>query len=523
MLQKVVLLGVMGMFNYYFPDFRPLADTVNVLITVFVIVVLVKIRPSKTEEYNTANIFSQTVLLLTYMAAQYTKAVEELTDDDYRERLQWQLTIYLGVLQAAMGSYLVYVSTCKLYDYWKQQKEIVKAEARIRADTSRKAMSNEEEEEELQAQKDKETKVVVAKGESENALMEMKQEFLLSVHSLKALELSESDLLELVSAVKLQIIAPKQKIISPGRGREESLGRGKLFCVVEGELEVFEERPALLVEPKARLEGCSFIGEKALIVGEEHQAWVRARTPTQLLQLSHEALMIVINRPDRTTDDKLATRFASIKDRLENESQPAVTELMGRTQSMHAMVTEWNDTKRNVTELQVELELAERAINARVQESSAAMLRAYSIFDKNGDGGLDHDEIKNVMDAMGQYLNADEEKLLSEMSTINGTAKMDFNEFKLLWGTDSNSSLPAKAWVGGIPSTIQTAGEAERQATVDEQEQRVTNAFGMIGHVLSVDVWEERQEGHSWARVTFKGMFHSSVALPKPCCAASVP
>ena len=63
MLQKVVLLGVMGMFNYYFPDLRPLADAVNVLITVFVIVVLVKIRPSKTEEYNTANIFSQTVLL----------------------------------------------------------------------------------------------------------------------------------------------------------------------------------------------------------------------------------------------------------------------------------------------------------------------------------------------------------------------------------------------------------------------------------------------------------------------------
>ena len=518
MLQKVVLIGVMGTVAQTFGA-GPLTDAINILFTVFMIVVLVRVQPSKTWEYNVANAFSQSVLLLMYMAAQYTKSVEELTDDEYRKQKQHELTIFLGCIQLLFIVPLIYVSTIKLREYWKVQKIELKTENRIKADADR--IMADEGDLELDDHKAKAVAVAKKQHELNEASLQLRRDFLLSMDSIaKELKLSESDLTELAGLVKFHPVGPKETIAAPNLGRVEkrAVGGGAVFGIIDGAVEVFEDAPKLGKKATRTLqadpEHQSIIGEREVIVDMAHPVWVRSSKPTQLLRLSHESLMTVINKPGRKMHDNLATRFASIRAATEEHvaTQPLASESSGyANMDMNQAIVGWNEAKRELAELQSQLEKAERVLSARDHDATAGMRKAYNTFDKNGDRSLDMEEILAVMRTMGQDVTDHEKKLLQVVATSNGTPQLDFKEFRLLWGTDVQSAMPIKAWVGGIPNKIKA--EDNRLATVAEQQTRVVKAFARIGHVNSVEVWEERSEEHSWARVTFKGVHGLALAV----------
>ena len=65
MLEKVVLVGIMG----FFDRGGLLQAAVNMGVVMFFLLVIVRRMPSKTEEYNKGNIFSHINILMVYLAS----------------------------------------------------------------------------------------------------------------------------------------------------------------------------------------------------------------------------------------------------------------------------------------------------------------------------------------------------------------------------------------------------------------------------------------------------------------------
>jgi hypothetical protein len=126
MAEKVIFVGFMGM------AFKPpslLQYMGNILLCVIMLCWLCAVRPSKTEEYNNANILSHMVLLITYLAAgifqlrRYDNSSLDLNED--------QITIGMLTVQLIMAIFLIYISTIKLWQYGSEQKALVQSNRQL--------------------------------------------------------------------------------------------------------------------------------------------------------------------------------------------------------------------------------------------------------------------------------------------------------------------------------------------------------------------------------------------------------
>jgi hypothetical protein len=113
MVQKVVLLGFISL-----TDAGIKQTLLSICVTMFFLCALVKSMPSKTMEYNYANIVSQTVILLTYLTGLYiqTQALSYMTKQREKEVAKDNETfgILMLCVQGIMMLYLIWVSTFNL-------------------------------------------------------------------------------------------------------------------------------------------------------------------------------------------------------------------------------------------------------------------------------------------------------------------------------------------------------------------------------------------------------------------------
>jgi hypothetical protein len=94
----------------------------SLLCGIYMLCALSMEMPSKTQEYNYANILSQIVLITTYLSTMILAVGE--SGDAGADKVEYTM---LG-LQAGMMVYLIYISSTKLYEMVQQSKKEVAAE-----------------------------------------------------------------------------------------------------------------------------------------------------------------------------------------------------------------------------------------------------------------------------------------------------------------------------------------------------------------------------------------------------------
>ena len=122
MLQKVFLLGFLSLFPT-----STLHKSLNVGCCIIVLVAVSVAMPSKTQEYNYANIISQTVMIITYFATLII-AGGDLTQTGIS---QSQLEYFMLGIQSFMMLYLIYVSTWKLWQMIQLAKKQIAVEDKM--------------------------------------------------------------------------------------------------------------------------------------------------------------------------------------------------------------------------------------------------------------------------------------------------------------------------------------------------------------------------------------------------------
>mgnify|MGYP002839879903 CR=1 FL=1 len=140
-------------------------------------------------------------------------------------------------------------------------------------------------------------------------------------------------------------------------------------------------------------------------------------------------------------------------------------------------------------------------------------------------------QVMSVMTKLGCRMTDEEWDLFIKIADQDHSGEVDFEEFKLVWGTGVNNTKPSIAWVGGIPKSDKSL--VEREAEVKEAFERRARArsgavpapddaphdesiIGEIkgfGEVLDVVIWDERDVGVSWAKVKFKGVHAQALAM----------
>ena len=309
--------------------------------------ILFRVRPSKTEEYNNANILSQIILLTTYMLAQYTKSTEGQLDAKARADAQTNQTIILGCLQGGFALYLIYISTVKLQAYWKIQKADILAERKVEAasrGTAAAAEASEEtsEEDRIAAEKAKEQEeqdVAEAKELLIAAETKVKIQCIGHLASLKALKLSQEGLDDLVDCVRSMRFEATETLIAVDKSMTAS-GKRFLYWTVDGNAEVL---PAKDSDDPIRVMGPGAVfGERSVIGDTVPAVWVRAGTAMQVFILEQSDFMRVITRHSandpglmdryQLVRTDLSTKGASWDQWVEAEELEAVTDVWHKAQ-----------------------------------------------------------------------------------------------------------------------------------------------------------------------------------------------
>lgn len=554
MIQKVILVGFMGVLSR-----GALTNVINVSVSVFMLTVLFKYRPSKTEEYNNANILSQTVILVTYMLAQYTRSIEADLDEDARQLLVTRQTLILGSIQGLMAVYLIYISTVKLRAFWNQQREDIIKERKIKKQAHQNASATAKAEAKEKEKKEKET---LERTQNELRIEEDK----VKLHCIEKLEVlvkpygelrlpqgGAKDLQEeLQRKIERVVLPPHAMICNASRkvtaDREVDPG---IFWLLSGEVLVFDKSPHSGVDPLHTISPGSVFGERTAIVTEETPStWLKAASRVEAFVLWGTELAKVIERRHVPLAD---VEYRKWQKWAEDESEFA--EL---TRSMENARSNALAQEQHVIALENKMKNSER-------EGEEALLMSFKIFDLDGDGGLAKEEIFKVMGQMGRDLNDAETALLNMLADTDGSGSIDFYEFKVVWGSGDLNARPTKAWVGGIPIA------AMQGLTPKEQQQKIISAFmhresdsdstdwafvtntgrvgrlvdgrsvkdvgrgeatlkliegketeidvskltpckSPVGIVLDAIVWQERHK-FCWAKVTFKGVHALALAM----------
>ena len=133
MFEKLILCGFLGIIRVYIGGFI-LTNTLSLITTLVVMCVVVAIRPSKTEPYNTANIFSHGLIAVNLLATCMLKVKTANEDWITAERIG----LLLAVIQTPFWIYLLKVS----YDKFRATYAQAKGEEERKAKMKKKTLSN---------------------------------------------------------------------------------------------------------------------------------------------------------------------------------------------------------------------------------------------------------------------------------------------------------------------------------------------------------------------------------------------
>ena len=551
MIQKVILVGFMGMIPR-----GALTNVVNVSVSIYMVTVLFKSRPSKTEEYNNANILSQIVILVTYMLAQYSRSIEADLDKDAYQLLVNRQTLVLGSIQGLMAAYLIYISTVKLRVFWTQQRDTIVKERQVSAEASKSASVTEKEKtekEQEQSVRDLEQAEKKLRDEEYNAKMHCIKRLGAIVKPYGELRLPQGGAKELdeVLQQKIERIVLRQHTMicnASGKVTSDHPVQPGVFWLLSGQVNVFDRSPHSGAQPVDTISSGSVFGERTAVVMEDKPvAWLTAASRVEAFVLWGTDLAKVVERNPGAPPNEIEYRK-----RADDEGQ-----LAELTQRME-------DARKNVKEHEQRIIALKTKLKNTQRESQAALRTSFNVFDLDGDGSLSEKEICKVMKQMGQVFNDAELNLVQMVANTDGSGTIDFHEFKILWGSADLNSLPTKAWVGNIPHA------AVEGLTQKQQEQKIISAFmhrktspdntdwafvkntGQVGRlnghstkdvekggvtlhlaegeeilvdasnlepckepvaiILDATVWQERHKP-SWAKVTFKGVHGLAIAI----------
>ena len=68
--------------------------------------------------------------------------------------------------------------------------------------------------------------------------------------------------------------------------------------------------------------------------------------------------------------------------------------------------------------------------SSKSEDKNSEMERAFKVFDKNGDGKINHMELKEAMKAMGQELTDEQIELMIDSADLDKDREINFEEFK---------------------------------------------------------------------------------------------
>ena len=413
MVQKVIFVGFMGLFP---PGM--IQSVCNVLLSVFMLVVLFKVMPSKTEEYNKANVMSQIVVLLMYMAAQYLQSA-----DSESALSEQTIMAIIGAPTAIFMVYLIYISTVKLCAFAMIQKEDIEKERALDMDEEDRERLLKHSKELKAAADEKDKKLEAAVAKQAEAFLEMKCECVRAVDGLRALELSEDDVRLIAEAIAITTHEAGDLITKKD---EEA---HTLYWIVTGKALVHTETEPASAKwppkspPKQRRQDSTVIeigpghyfGERALFGdAAKASAWVQASAPMKVLSLASTDVERVIQMlrsqgEQVSLDDVYVDGVASPRTQRQRESnavvrryeaykkQVATGQSLGGSWSsrmdLDAAAATWQAAHEAM-----EKEKEDRSAQDKYEEltglQEAALRRAYNIFDKDGDKSLDEDEVR---------------------------------------------------------------------------------------------------------------------------------
>ncbi len=92
------------------------------------------------------------------------------------------------------------------------------------------------------------------------------------------------------------------------------------------------------------------------------------------------------------------------------------------------MINEADTNHNGAIELNEFVELMAKKINETNKEDE--MMEAFSIFDRNGDGYITENELKLVMNYLGEQLSEDEMRRMISDADIDGDGKVNYTDFK---------------------------------------------------------------------------------------------
>ena len=129
------------------------------------------------------------------------------------------------------------------------------------------------------------------------------------------------------------------------------------------------------------------------------------------------------------------------------------------------------------------------AIGTTQEEKIAAYKKAFSVYDKDGDGTISTTELGTVMESLGEHLSAEE--LLATINDVDadGSGSIDFNEFRTMMqgvkggGGRKSRRLVFGRSVCGVISTDQIAAFKEAFSVFDIDGDGTVNS-GELGTVM---------------------------------------
>eukprot|EP01052_Picozoa_sp_SAG31_P059386 SAG31_NODE_18693_length_626_cov_1.250474_1_plen_187_part_10 len=107
MVEKLILTGVVRALRVYVGGFF-VANTIALTVVIFVLCTVVKHRPSKTDPYNTANIFSHVSIICMLVSTSILNFPTAGTADDFIT--PFRVGMFLAIIQMPFWAYLIVVS-----------------------------------------------------------------------------------------------------------------------------------------------------------------------------------------------------------------------------------------------------------------------------------------------------------------------------------------------------------------------------------------------------------------------------
>ena len=178
-------------------------------------------------------------------------------------------------------------------------------------------------------------------------------------------------------------------------------------------------RPAVFVEPENPEEGSAFTVGFSGSSGDPH-AWIGIY-PAGASHAEHGSNWLYVGGTQQPSEGKVAGSVTFIGDQYVAGNYEA---RLFRNNG-HELMTSSSFAISSQPELEPEPEPA-------LDESSDALMDAFKVFDRDGNGVIDIDELRHMMVALGENLSEDEIRATLAEADSDGDGVINFDEFRVI-------------------------------------------------------------------------------------------